>query len=110
MTVRNSLIVSPSLSHIKFVSLGSWFIMYSDDLSNYIHSSNYDSFPTSVIDHCKLLILDTLGAMISASSSTYPISGILNNFTQSNLGPPESTIVGSSLKTSSINAALVNGT
>ena len=84
--------------------------MYSDDLSNYIHSSNYDSFPTSVIDHCKLLILDTLGAMISASSSTYPISGILNNFTQSNSGPPESTIIGSSLKTSSITAALVNGT
>ena len=66
--------------------------------------------PRNVIDHAKLLLLDTVGAMLAASNPKYSATRILADFAKRLGGRPESSLVGRRLKTSCVNAALVNGT
>jgi 2-methylcitrate dehydratase PrpD len=63
-----------------------------------------------VVAHAKLILLDTLGAMLAASSPKYSATRILMEFARRLGGRPESSLVGQKLKTSCVTAALVNGT
>jgi 2-methylcitrate dehydratase PrpD len=66
--------------------------------------------PREVVSHAKLLLLDTLGAMLAASNAKYSATRILTDFAVRLGGRPESSLVGQGLRTSCVNAALVNGT
>lgn len=66
--------------------------------------------PPEVVAHAKLILLDTLGAMLAASSLEYSATRILVDFARRLGGRPESSLVGQRLKTSCVTAALVNGT
>jgi len=66
--------------------------------------------PKEVVAHAKLILLDTLGAMLAASNTKYSATRILVDFAKRLGGRPESSLVGQGGKTSCVNAALVNGT
>jgi 2-methylcitrate dehydratase PrpD len=66
--------------------------------------------PKDVIAHAKLILLDTLGAMLAASNPKYSATRILADFAKRLGGRPESSLVGQRFRTSCVNAALVNGT
>jgi 2-methylcitrate dehydratase PrpD len=66
--------------------------------------------PREVVSHAKLILLDTLGAMLAASAPKYSATRILVDFARRLGGRPESSLVGQRLKTSCVTAALVNGT
>ncbi len=66
--------------------------------------------PPEVVAHAKLILLDTLGAMLAASSRRFSATRILLDFVRRLGGRPESSLVGQRLKTSCVNAALFNGT
>ena len=66
--------------------------------------------PEDVVAHAKLILLDTLGAMLAASNRKYSATRILVDFAKQLGGRPESSLVGQRVKTSCVNAALVNGT
>jgi len=66
--------------------------------------------PPEVVGHARLILLDTLGAMLAASSPKYSATRILMDFARRLGGRPESSLVDQRLKTSCVNAALVNGT
>lgn len=66
--------------------------------------------PGEVVAHAKLILLDTLGAMLAASAPRYSATRILVDFARRLGGRPESSLIGQRLKTSCVTAALVNGT
>jgi 2-methylcitrate dehydratase PrpD len=66
--------------------------------------------PGEVVSHAKLILLDTIGAMLAASNTKYSATRILVDFARQLGGRPESSLVGQGFKTSCVNAALVNGT
>jgi len=66
--------------------------------------------PPEVIHHAKLILLDTLGAMLAASTPRYSATRILGAFVADLGGRPESSLVGQRRRSSCVNAALFNGT
>ncbi len=66
--------------------------------------------PPEVVAHAKLILLDTIGAILAASNRKYSATRILADFARKVGGRPESSLVGQGVKTSCVNAALVNGT
>lgn len=66
--------------------------------------------PADAVAHAKLILLDTIGAMLAASNPKYSATRILVNFAKQLGGRPESSLVGQGFKTSCVNASLVNGT
>lgn len=66
--------------------------------------------PAEVVRHAKLLLVDTLGAMLAASNPKYSATRILMAYAREVGGRPEASLVGQRGKTSCVNAALVNGT
>jgi 2-methylcitrate dehydratase PrpD len=66
--------------------------------------------PPEVVAHARLILLDTLGAMLAASAPKYSATRILADFAERLGGRPEASLVGQRRKTSCVNAALVNGT
>ncbi len=68
------------------------------------------AIPSDVIAQARLILLDTLGAMLAASSTKYSATRILADFARRLGGRPESSLVGQRMKTSCVTAALVNGT
>ena len=83
---------------------------YTLKLAQYIEGFSFDLMPPAVVSRAKLILLDTLGAVLAASNPAYPGSRILVEMARMLGGHPQATIVGSDLKTSCINACLVNGT
>jgi 2-methylcitrate dehydratase PrpD len=66
--------------------------------------------PNEVVAHAKLILIDTVGAMLAASNPKYSATRILVDFAKRLGGRPESSLVGQGFKTSCVNASLVNGT
>ncbi len=66
--------------------------------------------PPEVVSQARLILLDTLGAMLAASSRRYSATRILADFVRRLGGTPESSLVGQGTRTSCVNAALFNGT
>jgi 2-methylcitrate dehydratase PrpD len=66
--------------------------------------------PPEVVAHARLILVDTLGAMLAASNPRYSAGRILFDFAERLGGRPESSLLGQRRKTSCVTAALVNGT
>jgi 2-methylcitrate dehydratase PrpD len=85
-------------------------IPLSAQLADRLAAFRLKDVPRSVIDHAKLMLLDTVGAMLAASNAKYSATRILVDFAKRLGGRPESSLVGQGFKTSCVNASLVNGT
>ncbi|MEM3684532.1 MAG: MmgE/PrpD family protein [Conexivisphaerales archaeon] len=83
---------------------------YVDALSDYVAMTRFGDIPSEVIERTKMVLLDTLGAMLRASSTRYSAGNVLTKFTKSMGGKPQATVVGRGFKTNIINAVLINGT
>ena len=83
---------------------------HTESLARFIADFSYKDMPPEVVARSKIILLDTLGAMLPASDPVYPGSKALIEMARLLGGEPQSTIIGSDFKTSSINACLVNGT
>ena len=69
----------------------------------------YDSIPARTRDRTKMILLDTLGAMLSASRPLFPGTQRLSAFVRAEREDGPCVIVGTDLRTSATNAALMNG-
>ena len=83
---------------------------YTKSLAQYIAGFSYADMPPDVVARAKLILLDTLGSILPATDPIYPGSKALIDMVRILGGEPQSTIIGFDLKTSTINACLVNGT
>jgi 2-methylcitrate dehydratase PrpD len=79
---------------------------FADRLANF----HLRDVPGEIVAHAKLILLDTIGAMLAASNPKYSATRILVDLAKQLGGRPESSLVGQRVKTSCVNAALVNGT
>ena len=82
----------------------------STQLAERLAAFRLSDVPPEVVAHARLILLDTLGAMLAASSPKYSATRILMDFARRLGGRPESSLVGQPLKTSCVTASLVNGT
>lgn len=80
------------------------------ELSEFVCSQKLDDLPSEVVERAEHILLDTLGAMLSASSSRYSAGKVLRDYVGAVGGTPECTLVGGDERSSCINAALLNGT
>ncbi|MDP8921419.1 MAG: MmgE/PrpD family protein [Chloroflexota bacterium] len=83
---------------------------YTARLARFASEFRSELVPSEVRQFARLIILDTLGAMLAASSAQYNLRGTLGKAVQSWGGAPEATLVGLGMKGSMVNAALYNGT
>lgn len=83
---------------------------YTSGLAEYAAGFSYERLPAEVRDVARGIVLDTLGAMIAASSGRYGLRGTLGQFVTRCGGTPEATLLGLGERSSIVNAALYNGT
>jgi 2-methylcitrate dehydratase PrpD len=83
---------------------------YTSRIIDHVMEFNFEDIPCDVVEHSKIIILDTLGAILAASNPRYPSSRIITDFVREQGCNEESTVVGRDFKTSSVNAALANAT
>ncbi|HZO31195.1 MAG TPA: MmgE/PrpD family protein [Chloroflexota bacterium] len=83
---------------------------YTSELARFAAEFSYDRVPGEVRDFARGIVLDTIGAIVAASSGRYGLRGTLGKFITSSGGTPEATLVGLGQKSSLVNAALYNGT
>jgi 2-methylcitrate dehydratase PrpD len=76
-------------------------------LATYIANARRRPLPAAVTERAKHHLLDTVAAMLSGSRLLPGRRAI--EFVATQGGVPESTVIGSTLVTSAINAALANG-
>lgn len=77
-------------------------------LAEYAISTSFDEYPIEVVDRAKMFLLDTLGCMIGGLDTPLGKS-MLQTIKKAGSGG-RATIVGSSVKSSITDAALLNGT
>jgi 2-methylcitrate dehydratase PrpD len=75
-------------------------------LAEYVHESQFDGFPTVVIERAKELILDSVGCALGATQTDIGRSYI--NLAMDLAGKAESTVAGSGMRISALHAAYVN--
>jgi 2-methylcitrate dehydratase PrpD len=78
-----------------------------EKLARYAVETSYRSFPKPVVHQAKRCFLDLLGTTLGGSRQ--PLGNILVRVARDFDGKPQATILGHGLKTSVMNAALVNG-
>lgn len=81
-----------------------------DRFADFVESFAYEQIPAPVVERTKEVILDGIGALLSATSPRYDIGNVLRRFVNETGGTPESQIFGTELRTNCVTAALVNGT
>ncbi len=79
-------------------------------MSEYVTSVRLEDLPDEVVAQAEIILLDTIGALLAASSPRYDAGRILREFARQQGGTPECTLVGTLERTSAVQAALVNGT
>lgn len=79
-------------------------------LSEFVNSMEYEALPCEVKAQAQLILLDTLGAILSATAQRYSTGRLLREYILSQGGVPESIMIGSTGRTSSVNAAFYNAT
>ncbi|MFC1915022.1 MmgE/PrpD family protein [Chloroflexota bacterium] len=79
-------------------------------LAGFCSAFNFRALPEPVVECAKKIVVDTLGAMLAASPAHYSGSGIITEFARAQGENPEATIIGRDFGTSSVTAALTNGT
>lgn len=77
-------------------------------LAKFVVDLRFKKLPHEVTEHMKMHVIDIMG--VGLFGSTQPWSKILTSFVREIGGKEESTVWGSDLKTSCVNAALANGT
>ncbi|MBW1696806.1 MAG: MmgE/PrpD family protein [Deltaproteobacteria bacterium] len=77
---------------------------------HFLKHLSFDELPADVVSQAKLVVLDTLGAMLAATKPKYSAGRILAELVRDLGGSQESTIIGQNFKSSCLNATLVNGT
>jgi 2-methylcitrate dehydratase PrpD len=83
---------------------------YSEQIAEFCSNFDLTKIPKDVMERAKLIILDTLGAILAASHPKYPAGRILADFIRREGDRGEATIIGRDFMTTAINAALVNAT
>jgi len=83
---------------------------YSQRIVRYACETSLKGIPDYVLRQTKRILLDSIGALLAASSTRYLGSRIITDFIRELGGKEEATVVGRGFKTSAINAALANGT
>lgn len=78
-----------------------------EKLARFAVETSYRSFPKPVVHQAKRCFLDLLGVALGGSQQ--PLSKILVKVAKDFGGKPQATILGHGLKTSVMNAALING-
>ena len=81
-----------------------------DRLVEYAEGFTFDRMPPEVVRRSQLVLLDTLGASLAASSPRYSGSRTIVELARTLGGNPHSSVIGSDFKTSCAVASLVNGT
>lgn len=76
-------------------------------LADFVAEIGFNELPEEVIEHTKLCILDWIGVALAGSQEAP--TKILASVIKKMEGKKESTVIGTSTKTSCVNAALVNG-
>ena len=76
-------------------------------LADFVVNTRYENLPKEVIEHAKVCILDWLGAALAGSLENP--ARIITSIIEKIGGKEQSTIIGTHVKTSCINAALANG-
>jgi 2-methylcitrate dehydratase PrpD len=79
-------------------------------LVEFARTVDFAALPADVREVARGLTLDTLGALLQASSPRYSAGRILAEYARAQGGTPESSVVGAGFRTSCVQAALVNGT
>lgn len=77
-------------------------------LSKLVVETSFADFPEEVVERSKACLLDWLGATIGGMQE--PSSAILLDLVREQGGEGQATVLGHGLKTTALNAALVNGT
>ncbi len=85
-------------------------IPHSIQLANHLAAFRLRQVPPEVVAQAKLMLLDTLGAMLAASNPKYSATRILVDFAARLGGRPESSLVNQRAKTSCVNASIVEVT
>ena len=75
---------------------------------NWMYSTSYEDIPPDVRKKALLAVYDTIGGILA--SSMIPISHRIVDFVKVVGGPPDCSIMGFPMRTSVLNAAIVNGT
>jgi len=78
-----------------------------ESMAEYVASAMARPLPAPVQEKTKFHILDTIAAMVTGSKLKPGMAAI--NFVSTQGGTPEASVVGSSIVTSAINAAMANG-
>src|SRR5437867_10564300 len=86
------------------------FSSMTDRFADFVESFSYEQIPAPVLDRAKEVILDGIGALLSATSERYDIGNVLRRVVNETGGAPESQVFGTTLRTNCTTAALVNGT
>jgi len=77
------------------------------ELARQVHSFKFEEVPPEVVHQTKRILVDTLGCAIGGFASE--ASKVIQEFAKESSPGNESTVLCSGLKTSCLNAALVNG-
>ncbi len=83
---------------------------YSEQIVRYACNTSIKDLPGDVVQKAKTIILDSIGAILAASSPRYSASRVITEFVRRLGGIEESTVIGRNYKTASVHAALTNGT
>ena len=76
-------------------------------IAEYISTTGLEDFPPDAIDAAKAAITDCLGCALAGSRE--PLADVLCNYVAGLGGAPSATVIGRRFKTTSLEAALVNG-
>ncbi len=76
-------------------------------IAEYITTTGLEDFPPNAIDAAKAAITDCLGCALAGSRE--PLADVLCNYVDGLGGTPAATVIGRGFKTTSLEAALING-
>lgn len=77
------------------------------ELAHYICQTKFSDLSQEVIDQTKMCILDWIG--VTLAGARQKLAKVLTEVVKTWGGKPECTIIGNGMKTSCLNAALING-
>jgi 2-methylcitrate dehydratase PrpD len=82
--------------------------MNTEQIAKFVAETSYDQIPREALSRAKWCILDCLGVAIAGSKES--AGTIITEYVKDLGGKPEATVIASGFRTSSPQAALVNGT
>ncbi len=82
--------------------------MSTEEIANFVTETSYNQIPPEALTRAKWCILDCLGVSLAGSKES--AGRIMSDCVRELGGKPEATVIASGFKTSSPQAALVNGT